>query len=339
MNLVIWVILNNIFPWERERESRRIIYKSKEQPTTNGSNSLLLNHGDICLMSRKSQDSYTHTIPEGNHRTKSRISITFRYKTGVLQLQPKVVDFERSNNNVNMNYDTGDLRRYIQPVGTSQSGEKSNNTHTPKITINKDFNADDIRRYMIKSTVPNPKPVNDNNIRGSMKQTSKITPSVTPNTTKQGSSSRMAPQTNRETRTTRRHYSQESRRKCLIIHDSLLNKFDKKLFYRRAETELFKAYTFDNLIKSGTMRRIRQIEGVDTIIIQLGVNDLKSRPAKNVIEDLKGVLLNLAQTSSAKIFFSLVLPVGCSRHLNENINMFNILAVDLIDLLRVGTLI
>ena len=82
------------------------------------------------------------------------------------------------------------------------------------------------------------------------------------------------------------------------------------------------------------MRNIRKIGGVDTIIIHLGVNDLKTATPTEVIKDLKGSILNLAQTSSAKIFYSMVLPVGCSERLNNNIITFNILAVNLINRLR-----
>ena len=89
-----------------------------------------------------------------------------------------------------------------------------------------------------------------------------------------------------------------------------------------------------NLNNSNTRRHIRTFGGIDRVIIHLGVNDLKTLSPTKVVEELRGVLLNLAETSSAKIFFSLVLPVGINTGLNERIMEFNRLAIKLIDNLR-----
>ena len=91
-------------------------------------------------------------------------------------------------------------------------------------------------------------------------------------------------------------------RKCLIIHDSLLDLYDNERFYPKADKVLLRAKTLKNLNDAKNRRKIRSYEGS---------------------------LLHLLQTTAAKIIFSLVLPTGRDNRLNDRVTQFNGLAVEL----------
>lgn len=64
-------------------------------------------------------------------------------------------------------------------------------------------------------------------------------------------------------------------------------------------------------MNSAEMRRkVRSVNGLDVIVVHLGVYDLKHMSTIYAIQELRGVLLHLVQTTAAKIMFSLVLPIG-----------------------------
>ena len=126
--------------------------------------------------------------------------------------------------------------------------------------------------------------------------------------------------------------------KCLILHDSIYNNFNEQ-HLKDTKTELRSIKTLQRLTTTKTLGYLKGnnlLKAADAVVVHLGVNDLKHSPIHTVMEDLKATLLNLAQSSNGKIFFSLVLPVG-DPALDRQVKDFNRQATSLIGRLRQKT--
>ena len=120
-------------------------------------------------------------------------------------------------------------------------------------------------------------------------------------------------------------------KRCLILHDSMLNLVEQQAL-TGPNTKLRSIKTLERMTRTNTRNQLKEdnlLKDSELIVVHLGVNDLKHAPTYLVIEDLKATLLNLAQSSRAKILFSLILPVG-DPALNNRIKDFNTEAVQLI---------
>ena len=298
--------------------------------------SIPVKNGDIVFMSAKSQKLYKHGIPVSETHKFCRLSITFR---NIKPPQPAPIPAyasgfpPNSENGQNTNI-TANNSSLLNPISnttvahttTPTANSIINNSHRDMLTNNSNP-ATNVRlsNYDYSNRSGNINQQSYADLAGNSSGTAINTTNT---------------YTNNQRRSTGTHSNRtqgvpaQRSRNCLIIHDSLLNLFDKERFYRKAEKELLRAQTLENLNNPVFRRRVRSYQGLDTIIIHLGINDLKNSSARSVIEELRGSLLHLLQTTAAKILFSLVLPTGRDTHLNNRITEFNGLAVDLIDSLR-----
>ena len=286
-------------------QSRSMLFRDKISKETLTSTSV--EHGDLLLMSVESQNSFEHSVSSRSDNLVApddfRISITFR----------KI-----------KKPDDTDLPDFTAISGQKSLSKVPNSTQQNGIP--------DISYESGKKDVPNQRPYSKVLILPKLLPTTESVPLPRNQRT-----TKIIPPSNykyNSNKSSRSNFHHKSHRNCLILHDSLLDLFDKDMFYPKARTHLFRTKTLSALNDEGLKRKIRSYAGIDTIIIHLGVNDLKLNPPDKVIQDLKRALLHLSETSSAKIFYSLVLPVGNRLRLNANIKNFNKQAIDLITNLR-----
>ena len=303
-------------------QSRSMLFRDKRSKET--LQTTTVEHGDLLIMSGESQNLYEHSISSRSDNLsvpdEFRISITFRkVKKPNDNIEPDVSDLfltaprNKTTLDTNDEFRKSDSQSHIPFPNISRSDIDNtaseavtktrrttkiippSNYHVPSRKVNVDnkngYSARDTlsqRPYFNVLTADINKTANE--IGAQTRRSTKIIPPSNYNATKNGHT----------------NLKNNHNRNCLILHDSLLDLYDKDKFYPKARTSLLRTKTLAALNDTDMMRKIRTYECIDTIIIHLGVNDLKHMPPEKLILELKRVLLNLAETSSAKIFFKWV---------------------------------
>lgn len=113
---------------------------------------------------------------------------------------------------------------------------------------------------------------------------------------------------------------QRRKRKVLLLHDSQLNDFAPDSFSKAFSMEKYKAGSYADL-SSKHMRNVISKPGIDAYILQLGVNDYRycntEASLHKAVEDTKGCIKKLLESSSAKIVVSLPTPTPGSSTIEE----------------------
>ena len=82
------------------------------------------------------------------------------------------------------------------------------------------------------------------------------------------------------------------------------------------------------------MRKILAKPQVQAYVIELGINDLKSRGVRDTFESLRRIITRLLETTTSKIAVSLVLPNLRSKELQDKTDEYNSIVVNYITDLR-----
>ena len=130
------------------------------------------------------------------------------------------------------------------------------------------------------------------------------------------------------------------RKRCLVVHDDQLRRFDTTLFPTQFEVEsLFIGSLTSTTRNTETISKLMATvarQKCDAIFIYLGSEDIASKRREDQsIKALEDLLIHLLKHTSASICYSLVIPTSTrGSHVNLDINSFNYEATEMIDRLR-----
>ena len=128
----------------------------------------------------------------------------------------------------------------------------------------------------------------------------------------------------------------ETKRKCLLVHDDFLAAFDDTKFTSAVTVECFKVKSTSQLIRTGGLiAKVGKFKP-EVVYIHTGFEDLyKHKMSPNsLLENYKKIIYDLLESTTAMVCISIIIPIPGYPDLDKNIGRTNKEVADFVTFLR-----